>query len=1024
MATVAVFMRLTALLWLWVWLSPASPVHAADLRNVVDVPTGITTVYLGRRTKQDIECDVLPGTAVGVQLTVIDGNNTERPALVKPNEVWFTNTDPAGDVEVLSRSIEIYGLEEGRFYLTYQLVGDVDRYRLGADSSAIVVTEPSQGWEGIWWELAFNMLVFLGGLTFFAWRRVHHVHLPIWQRNHTGLFERANFDALDDPAFAKRYHDIMGDSVRERMAKFWATPCDGTYVSNTCGIPAALSLRFHLDAGHLFALLTIFSVGAMLPVNYLSSNKRTTSAAESFQHTTFSNVPLRSEWYWAHVAYCYLVAIAVLIFLVRQNAFISALRRRSKRIVGGRSIFIQSGLPSAMTSKKLRSLLSEYYPDGIVEVTVIHDLTKLHHMLSHRRSLAQRLDRLRELDRFYEGGAMSCNMLWCPGSVMVPEPLEVVASWTRCRPCKYHARHHCPSQGALRRLCCCCCGNDEEVKRTNSPEYTSIPRSDRIVVDPEIAATIRALDEELDFFPEEAIESYENRKCSGAAFVTFDSPSTRNDFVNLIRGQSLGGRCFNHVSDVAYFVQTGKRRENKRRSSSQVAPHLSSLILTSAPEPDDVLWQNLEYRPFSFRHISGFLVRQLLTIGLLLLFSTPTAVLVYVKLDSSSGIYRDLYARHSVIVTMIASYLPSLLLIVVNWLLLNFLYHITMMEPSFSESRRMKSFLIKGFIYLVVSSVFLPCIGVTAVYLAFSGLHKDGKTYVESFLYKVSGTFFISYVCQRTFLGSIIELTRSAERLVYQPWVHSRSLTPEEMLAARKPWPYYFGHDYAVILSVFLVMLLGTMITPIITPFGAVYFYVKFFTEKYTFFYVVPYTPGRGHIAQSAYTIAFVCLVLLELAMIFVFVQVANSAQCIALIVLLALTCAFYFVKIAGMAKIIKSSLSELRADGPHGTRYQGSPTHARRTILSPKPTDLEQELGLVESYTDPYKVALSIFKLLGVNRFHQMSSTRTQLRYAFYRLKRAAAANRARQAAGQGSHDQNEHDERAPLTAIDEEES
>lgn len=298
------------------------------------------------------------------------------------------------------------------------------------------------------------------------------------------------------------------------------------------------------------------------------------------------------------------------------------------------------------------------------------------------------------------------------------------------------------------------------------------------------------------------------------------------------------------------------------------------------------------------------------------------------------------------------------------------------------------------------SSVFLPSIGITAVYLAVSGIGKSGSaTYIESFLYKVSGTFFISYVLQRTFLGAILDITRSAERIAYQPWVLSRSVTEEEKKFNMKPWPFYYGHDYALILSVFMMVLLGTVVTPIITPFGALYFYLKYFTTKYNFLYVMPFSPGRGHIAQTALTIAFACLICFEFTMAFVLLQVAGHKQFIAMIVLLSLTGGFYFMRISGMTAIVERRLSDRRREARQQQQQQeqqkqqatyGSPSRAKgRSPRAPAPPSAD--LALRKTYSDPYKVALSIFKLLGVNQFHRMTSRRTQLIYAFYRLRRHA---------------------------------
>ncbi|KAJ0394856.1 hypothetical protein P43SY_002497 [Pythium insidiosum] len=916
--------------------------------------------------------------------------------------------------------IDLAGLVEGRFYLTYVLSGDTDRYRLSALSSVLSVSATSQGWRGIWYELGFNVLLFAIGVAFFVWRRLHRVNLPLWEGHRVGLFERANTDDLPEQTFEKRYGDILADSLCARMRLYWTLSCTGSFVCNACGVPAALLLQFHLDAGHLCAVLSILSVGCMLPINYLSGNAHTSLPGNSFQQTTLSNVPLLSDWYWAHVAYCYAVAFLVISFLIRQYGLLSTLRHRTKRIVGGRSILIHDGLPPTMTKKELRATLADILgPHAVEDVTVVYDLAQLHKLLDRRYELSQRLDRVRGLDAAFEYGQLSCNLLWCPGSVLLPSPAAVLWSYLTCRPCRYHCRHSA-----------CCCGRRSRLDVTAESSHVTL--STRGIVDTKLAEEIDALDEELDFFPDEAITLYNERRCVGAAFVIFDSTATRNAFVRLVRGHaSWFGWFVNRIEDASWRLRHGSAAVDRPVSSSSLhalAPHASRLVLTSAPEPDDVLWKNIRFEsPYTWQRLLWFIARHGATVVLLLLFSTPTAVLVFINLDATSGVYRHLYAHHSVLISLLASYLPSLLLIAVNWCLLAFLYYLSMLEPSISESQRTRSFLIRGFTYLSVSSILLPSIGVTAAYLAFTNI--AGRNYVEAFLTNVSGTFFISYVCQRTFLGAVLTLTRAPERFAYQPWLLTRSVTEAERQDARRPWPYYYGHDYAVLLSVLLVVLLGSVVTPILTPFGAAYFYIKWATVKYNFFYVLPYSPGRGHVAQTAYSLVVGCLVLFELVMAFVFLHVAGRAQFIAMLVLLALTLMWAGGRLADMSTKARHSvaarlLARARSFSQHYhvmdaesqrpseaarildveasqseppeasqgtmTTYRSLRQHSasRRTVFSPVPTTLEQDVGLLESYTDPYKVALSIFHFLGVNEFHRMPTTRTQLRYAFHRLK------------------------------------
>ncbi|RHY99291.1 hypothetical protein DYB37_011736, partial [Aphanomyces astaci] len=107
------------------------------------------------------------------------------------------------------------------------------------------------------------------------------------------------------------------------------------------------------------------------------------------------------------------------------------------------------------------------------------------------------------------------------------------------------------------------------------------------------------------------------------------------------------------------------------------------------------------YQPQSAKRVCMFVFYQLATVVIMILFSTPTAVLIYVKLDTHSAVYA-IYDISSVLAKFITAYLPSLLLITVNWCLLTSLFYLTTVEPWLSESERMKSFLNKGFSYLLL----------------------------------------------------------------------------------------------------------------------------------------------------------------------------------------------------------------------------------------------------------------------------------------------------------------------------------
>jgi hypothetical protein len=159
---------------------------------------------------------------------------------------------------------------------------------------------------------------------------------------------------------------------------------------------------------------------------------------------------------------------------------------------------------------------------------------------------------------------------------------------------------------------------------------------------------------------------YDERECAGRAFVTFDSTQTRNAFFRLVRSRSCGGRVANAVEDFAMRLRGIPKPPSSAEAdtkAAELAEFLPGISVTSAPEPADVIWENVAVRPTSAAQIAVSIVRHLMTLALLLLFSTPTAVLVYIRLDATSDIYSKLEHRHSLVMTLAAAYLPSLLLV-------------------------------------------------------------------------------------------------------------------------------------------------------------------------------------------------------------------------------------------------------------------------------------------------------------------------------------------------------------------------
>nr|CCA18165.1 conserved hypothetical protein [Albugo laibachii Nc14] len=652
-------------LCLWTFIS-------AEKRVLVS--KGITTIFRNESIQRQVECEMEANTSFFIILTLWNGSNAltlESHIKVEPEKLEF----PASlTSQRVMQSFRIFGYQQGRYRLSYTLTQNTAKYSLSASDSVILVTNREETWDGIAYQFSLNVACFILGSLFLI--------------------------ACHFSPFAG-YRAVIRARWIHRLIKFWQLECDGSFVCKECGIPAALLNRFHLDAGRLCIALSVCSLVVMVPVNYFSGSAQEAFSHVIFQQTTWSNVPLRSNWFWCHVGYSYLLTAFVLVFLARQRSIMEALETQTKGVLGDKSVLIRSGLPSTTDALHLTRFLRNHFQEHrIREVKIVHDLHNVHSVLAHRRRQMERSRRLEGLHAKYQSGDLSWNLVLCPGPMSFPSISEIIWPYTKCLPC----------------------ANALQKRRPDS--FKSEKYCERLQME------MKELEKELEIFPEDVLYRY--GECSGAAFIVFDSKITRNRFLRLTQSPFS---CPNWIAKRSFASL-----ENKEL--------LSQLCVTIAPEPHDVLWPNLSHRPNIFKSFVDSFLRQIAMFLILLVFSTPTNVLVYLRVDANSQIYSKLYAQQSQILAFAATYLPSLFLILVNWLLLTILYYLSMTQVDCSESRRIQSLIVKGFVYL--SSILLPYIGVPAAFVALNGLQhrEESKSYLESFLFKVSGTLFITYLCQ------------------------------------------------------------------------------------------------------------------------------------------------------------------------------------------------------------------------------------------------------------------------------------
>ncbi|KAH9115810.1 hypothetical protein AeMF1_010189 [Aphanomyces euteiches] len=806
--------------------------------------------------------------------TAIEGAKT--PPDVYPNPIVFA----PGSKYV---NFTIRGRRPGRYLFECKIFNTTTpMYALSQD--AFVVFILNNQWYSVFYQIGLSTFIFLLGLAFFAWRRTWNVNLPLFGSHTERLFEQVPFRV----AFTDTNDPLWAETMAECAKLFWQLQYDDKIVVERCGAEAALCLGYLVDAGHLFAILCVCSFALLLPTNFVSGGAR----SQSYQEATISNVPIKSQWLWMHVLMCYISAGAVIIFIYRQYKRLTLIQHPA--LLGPRSVYIKAGLPEHVTNCQLGALLMEEFPQMIDTVKVVEDLSDVYHSLEQRKALCNEELRLKHIYGAKKSGAC---LVWC--SDVTYALMGATFDCTSIVPQRSkNIAHNLPIET------CALCNADEATLPLRVRHRLFIIR------------------EKLEFYTQIFMSNLiQLKRTPCSAFVVFRSPQAKYTFLDLYTQSStnfkdhLDAFCFS-LSRMCQTNADHLHALNHSPNSYELKNVLKHLVVEFAPEPDDICWTHMASRvDLKSRAISiGFY--QLITWVVLLVFSTPAAVLLYVNLDPSSPIYAQLLKDDSVATGFVRLYLPTLLLVIVNSLLLTILWYISCFEPWLTETKRMRSLLYKSFPYILMSSIIFPSIGVTALYPAgkqtaqirFDSSRFKGNNYANDFLFNVCSNFFILYIAQMICLGTLMQMVRP-ERLLEQPWKAACAVTTEDIVKALRPAPYDYGTEYALILSVFLVALFGSTLSPALLPCGALYFYVRYFSTKYNFLYVHPKAPGRGNVFPYVLACTLACLFLFELGMTILLSQIGRHEQWLTVLVLTIVTFVVYVTSHVTAHDILEKAL-------------------------------------------------------------------------------------------------------------------
>uniref|UniRef100_H3GYB7 CSC1/OSCA1-like 7TM region domain-containing protein n=1 Tax=Phytophthora ramorum TaxID=164328 RepID=H3GYB7_PHYRM len=517
--------------------------------------------------------------------------------------------------------------------------------------------------------------------------------------------------------------------------------------------------------------------------------------------------------------------------------------------LSNRSLFVNRGLPKNLREQRMLRLLDEVFPGYVEDVSVVFNLAEFHGLQARRRGEETELARMKILhEREANGEKPSWSLRLLPGGVMIPS-LQLLLGNLFC--CFRWCSKPIPMEEQEEQL-------EKHIKELREKEAMCVSRI-----------------------------LHEN-KGAGRAFVIFKSARLRARFVRRVRNQSI-------TSILARFPE---------HSQPRLVRYVRELGLTrwqleAAPEPDDIDWQSVSF-PFAKRTVVVLLVNVCILV-VLLLFTSPIAVTSAISSSSSYSTgaaqsLSDLVEQLGDLVKkvsphmakLLANYIPTLILVMINAVLLNVLQIAGRIQPISTDSAKERLILRTASVYLIFNTIFVPSLAFMSIDAVLLYLEDDGEVLgmLGTLFLHNSGIFYVDYVLQRCFLGTALVLLRATEYVKFS-WAKPRALTPREQVQAVEADQFYTGTQTAMQISTLTIVLMFSTVVPLILPLGTLYFAMQHGVDKYSLLNVRRRIKGRGSIARTATHATCVSLLLYQGAMSGFILERGTTTQSAAVLVLL-----------------------------------------------------------------------------------------------------------------------------------------
>ncbi|GAB9467815.1 hypothetical protein Gpo141_00005150 [Globisporangium polare] len=805
------------------------------------------------------------------------------------------------------------------------------------DYNATVAKEAAMGWQGLGYVLGLNAAMFLVAFLIFQLYAKSSRFSLFRFRTSTLLSARR------DTAFTlKNWVDLL-----------WRTPIRDTDVERQLGPEGTFYLLYELYMCKLLAALSVYAFIVLLPL-YLSigmdsagldsatdpnalpappgnasyllptamaaaflrsatpqpSNATATGVVSpppvpgsedkwwSFTHATIRSIPNQSPYLWIPVATCYIFTIAFMVLFQKLSQLSSIpsgsssrpeptpieceaagehdellqkspstskkLQQKKKKadrthLIGMqpselslRSLFINRGLPKTLREERFLYIMQEVFPGYVEDVSVVLNMAEFHKFQRARRDQEDKLQRAKILfERKTRKEPISWSLWLFPGSMKFPYLHRIF----ECNPKPF-------------------------------------PQEER-----DIQAKIKMLREA----EEECLHRLlRQNNGAGRAFIIFKNPRLRARFVRRVRNQSI-------MSILARFPEDALPRMVRYvRELGITRWHMST-----APEPDDVDWNSVSF-PFVKRTIVVLLVNLAILI-MLFVFTSPIAVTSaisntqsYTNAASSVSDFvasvSELMEKYSPqMAKMMVSYIPTLILVVINSVLLNVLQSAGRIQPIATDSAKERMILRTASVYLIFNTIFVPSLAFVSIDAVLLYLNRDGEVLdiLGTLFLHNSGIFYVYYVLQRCFLGTAVNLLRVSEYAKFS-WEKPRAVTPREHVESVEAWPFFTGTQMAIQISMITIVLTFSTVVPLILPIGMLYFGMQYAIDKYSLLHVRPRIKGRGSIARTATHATIFSLLIYQGAMSGFFIVRGTKLQSTCILALLMITyilCLWWYIR-------------------------------------------------------------------------------------------------------------------------------